>query len=54
MDKDYVVRADKDTHTALSIMAARRKVSIKQVLKELVAKEAAKNPSIEKIIKGLS
>ena len=35
----YVIYADEETHTELSIMAARKKVSIKQALKELVERE---------------
>ena len=38
-EKRHVVLCDEDTHTELAIMAARKKVSIKQCLKELVEKE---------------
>lgn len=43
-DKKYVVYADEETHTELAVMAAKRKISITQVLKELVnqAKEQEK------------
>lgn len=36
--KEYVIRTDKDTHTTLAVWAAKRKTTIKQVLKELVDK----------------
>lgn len=38
-EKNHVIYADEETHTELSIMAARKKVSIKQTLKEMVERE---------------
>ena len=37
--KNHVVYADDETHHELAMMAARKKVTIKKCLKELVAKE---------------
>jgi len=34
--KDRTVAVDEDTHTELAIMAAKRKIAIKQVFKEIV------------------
>ena len=34
--KNHVIYADEETHTKLAIMAATRKLSIKQCLKEMV------------------
>jgi len=45
MEQDKVVRTDEDTHTELIIMAARRKVTIGTVLKQLVDAEKARNES---------
>ncbi len=37
--KNHVIYADEETHTELAMMAARKKVSIKKALKELVERE---------------
>ncbi len=42
-EKNHVIYADEETHTELSIMAARKKVSIKKALKELVDSERGKS-----------
>lgn len=41
--KNHVVYTDDETHYELAMMAARKKVSIKKCLKELVEKEKARN-----------
>lgn len=48
MKEDKTVRTDEDTHTELIIMAARRKVTIGTVLKQLVDAEKARNESESK------
>jgi len=50
-NRDYVIRADEETHTELSVMAARKKVSIKQVLKQLVDAEKARNETEKEVEK---
>lgn len=45
-EKQYAIWADRDTHTELAVMAARRKVSIKQCLKEMVEKEKEKEKEV--------
>ncbi len=48
MKEDKVVRTDKGKHTELAVMAARKKVTIGTVVKQLVDAEKERNESESK------
>lgn len=48
-EKKKALWVDEDTHMEVAVLAARKKVSIKQYLKELVEKEKSASEMISKI-----